>query len=165
MKFSSILAATEWIIIHKFMAQWLIITGSGLNGRIYYQPLLQFLLIAINFSAIAYLPISQIIRTRWILVLVLRCSPLHSVLSRTLFYVRLFFGTDPTEKIVFCYQECVFIRLLPSNEYPSIVESVTPEMCLPRCCLAMGICTILFMSNFTDVVTVSWHRHMCQYIN
>jgi hypothetical protein len=42
-------------------------------------------------------------------------------------------------KHLFCYQECVFIGPLPTNGCPSIVESVTPGMCLRSRCLAMVI--------------------------
>jgi hypothetical protein len=46
-------------------APWLIITGSGLDYRIYWQLLLQCLIFTINYSAIANLPTTQITRTRY----------------------------------------------------------------------------------------------------
>jgi hypothetical protein len=82
--------------------QWLIMTGSGLNDWIYWH-LLQPLVVTINYSAIANLPISQIIRTRSILVLVLRCTPctlLYSYSSQLTWNSALYsLGEDPTENI------------------------------------------------------------------
>jgi hypothetical protein len=54
-------------------------------------------------------------------------------------------GTGPTENSVFCCHECVFIGPLPSNGYPSIVETITSGMCLPSRCLAMDMCVILLL--------------------
>jgi hypothetical protein len=53
-----------------------------------------------------------------------------------------FLNKFPTENIVFCFQECVFIGPLPSDGCPSIAESVISRMCLPSHCLA----TVIFFT-------------------
>jgi hypothetical protein len=60
-----------------------------------------------------------------------------------------FLGSDPTENIIFCCQECMFIGPLPSNGCP-IAGSVTSEMCLPSRCLAADICVTLLWFMFSS---------------
>jgi hypothetical protein len=133
------------------MAPWLIMTGSGLDVWIYWRLLLQYLLITINYSAIADLPNSHIIRTRSILALILRHTPLYSYSSSVLLHL----PASEFDSLIIprhgphgkqfpsVVLECVVIGPLPSNGCP-IVESVTPGMCLPSRC-----------------VTVLWHAYKC----
>jgi hypothetical protein len=53
----------------------------------------------------------------------------------------------PRKTLFFCFQECVFIGRLPSNGYRSVVESVTPGLCLPSRCIAMVICVTIYIRS------------------
>jgi hypothetical protein len=41
-----------------------------------------------------------------------------------------------------------------SNECPSTVESVTGEMCLPNCCLAVVMCVTIYCLRITFMVFI-----------
>jgi hypothetical protein len=77
----------------------------------------------------------------------------------------------PLIKYLFCYQELVFIGPLPSSGCPSIVEIVTPGICLPTRCLAMGMalttsCNALLLRARISAVAqkcvyMSQHLYVC----
>jgi hypothetical protein len=82
-------------------------------------------------------------RTRSILILILRLSPLYFVvLCSVLFYNSS--ARTPRKTLVIC-KECLCICSLPSNGCPSLVESVTSGMFLPSRCLAMINCVTILL--------------------
>jgi hypothetical protein len=115
--------------------------------RFFWRLLLQSLLITINQSAFVNLPTSQITRTRSILVLVLRCTPLHSFNSHSVLPQQLFctpttisFGTRIS------YIHSVWTpRKTPSLNTPSTINErstvpryVSAGVCLAARCLQTG---------------------------
>jgi hypothetical protein len=118
------------------MAPWLILTGSELDDWIYWHLPLQSLLITINYCAIANIPTSQITRTSFILVLVLRCTPLYSYHSHFL---------------------CCTLALCPlitsrCGSHRKHVSHVTKNACLLVRYLIMNV-LLLLRANFGNVFT------------
>jgi hypothetical protein len=102
-----------------------------------------FLLITINYknsqSIFSRTLLPRLPRTRSILVLVVRFSPLYFVLCLLIIPRH-----GPHGKHATC-QECVYIGSLPSNGCPSVFGSVTSGKCLLSRCLSMVVCVTIFL--------------------
>jgi hypothetical protein len=105
----------EWYC-HVFIAPWLIITGSGLDDWIYWQLILQSLLIIIKYknseSIFSRTLLPWLTRTRPILVLVLRLTPTE---LRCLLHP---LGTDHAQKTQLFFVTCMSVGV-PTWSLPS----------------------------------------------